>query len=289
MSVHGLDDYGFVVFIISPFVMGLVSGFVLGIGRTYDTISRAGTGVLGIVFCAAGLLAFAFEGAVCLAMAAPVALPLNILGVWVGSRLSEPRLRPPLLAIAILVIPLGLGADKAKGPFPIRPIVTAIEIDAPPEVVWQNVIDFELLPPPHERIFRLGIAYPVGARIEGRGVDAVRYCDFSTGPFVEPITVWDPPRRLAFDVSAQPDPMHEWSPYSRINAPHLAYGLKSHRGEFRLVELPGGRTLLQGTTWYEVRMSPHVYWRTWSDSLIGGIHRRVLTHVKRLSETTKAD
>jgi hypothetical protein len=36
----------------------------------------------------------------------------------------------------------------------------------------------------------------------------VRYCVFSTGPFVEPITVWEPGRRLGFDVAQQPPPMH---------------------------------------------------------------------------------
>ena len=78
--------------------------------------------------------------------------------------------------------------------------------------------------------------------------------------------------------------MHEWSPYRQVNAPHLKHGLKSHRGEFLLTALPGGRTRLQGTTWYEVRMSPHPYWRAWSDYLIRGIHLRVLRHVKQTSE-----
>ena len=38
---------------------------------------------------------------------------------------------------------------------------------------------------------RAGLAYPMRARIEGSGPGAVRYCEFSTGPFVEPIVTWD--------------------------------------------------------------------------------------------------
>jgi len=41
-----------------------------------------------------------------------------------------------------------------------------------------------------EPLFRLGFASPQYARIEGTGVGAIRYCVFSTGPFVEPITAW---------------------------------------------------------------------------------------------------
>jgi hypothetical protein len=61
--------------------------------------------------------------------------------------------------------------------------------------------------------------------------------------------------------------------------------LESKRGEFRLERLDGGRTRLTGTTWYKHNMWPATYWRIWSDFLIGRIHRRVLNHVKNLSET----
>lgn len=284
VSVYGLGDYGFLIFMSAPFFMGIVSGMVLGAGGPYDTLSRFSVSFFSIVLTAAVFMLFAMEGALCLAMAAPLAIPLNLLAIWIGCRMEESSRSGPLAMAALLTLPLALGADRGTDDFPVLPIVTTIEIDAPAEIVWRHVIDFEPLPPPKEAIFKIGIAHPIGARIEGRGVGAIRYCDFSTGPFVEPITVWDPPRRLAFDVTVQPDPMHEWSPYERIHAPHLEHGLQSLRGQFLLTPLPGGRTRLEGTTWYAVRMSPHAYWRAWSNYLIGGIHRRVLNHVKTLSE-----
>jgi hypothetical protein len=114
-------------------------------------------------------------------------------------------------------------------------------------------------------------------------IGAVRYCEFSTGPFVEPITAWEEARRLAFDVRSQPEPMHEWSPYQTLHAPHLLDGLQSRRGEFRLSALPGGRTRLEGTTWYTLDMFPQSYWTLWSDPLIASIHRRVLEHIDALA------
>lgn len=105
----------------------------------------------------------------------------------------------------ILALP-ALAAVERVPPSPLHEVASAIEIDAPPERVWPHVVGFAEPPPPSEWFFRLGIAYPRRARLEGQGAGAVRYCGFSTGAFVEPITVWDEPRRLAFDVVAQPPP-----------------------------------------------------------------------------------
>jgi hypothetical protein len=78
--------------------------------------------------------------------------------------------------------------------------------------------------------------------------------------------------------------MKEWSPYANIHPPHLENFLVSEGGQFKLIALPGGRTRLEGTTWYRHHMWPAEYWRIWSDAIIHRIHLRVLNHVKRLSE-----
>jgi hypothetical protein len=132
-------------------------------------------------------------------------------------------------------------------------------------------------------MFLTGIAYPIRAEIEGKGVGAVRNCIFSTGPFVEPITRWDEPNRLSFDVTSQPCPMKEWSPYN-IHPPHLDHHLISKKGEFRLIRLEGNRTRLEGSTWYSNNMWPNGYWGIWSDAVIHGIHLRVLDHIRTEAE-----
>jgi hypothetical protein len=162
-----------------------------------------------------------------------------------------------------------------------------VTVAAPPEVVWRHVVSFEPLAEPPQGILRLGVAYPLRADITGRGVGAVRRCEFTTGAFVEPITAWDEPRRLAFDVDSAPPALREWSPWPGMNPPHLDHYLRSRRGEFRLVALPGGRTRLEGTTWYTLDVHPAPYWRLWSDAIIGRIHIRVLRHVQRLAESER--
>lgn len=150
--------------------------------------------------------------------------------------------------------------------------------------MWRQVVAFSELPPAKEFVFRAGIAYPVRATLAGSGVGAVRRCEFSTGPFVEPITVWDENRHLAFDVVAQPHPMHELSPYRAIQPPHFDGFFHSERGEFRLSALPGGGTRLEGTTWYTQQLWPAAYWQVWSDYLLHAIHGRVLEHIRQEAE-----
>jgi len=101
---------------------------------------------------------------------------------------------------------------------------------------------------------------------------------------VEPIDVWDAPHRLGFSVTQNPAPLEEWTPYRRIHPPHLDGFLVSRHGQFSLMPLPGGRTRLEGTTWYSHSMWPAAYWQVWSDYIIHRIHLRVLNHVKELSE-----
>lgn len=129
----------------------------------------------------------------------------------------------------------------------------------------------------------MGIAYPIEARIEGHGVGATRYCTFSTGSFVEPITEWDAPNRLSFNVAENPPPMKELSIYEGIDAPHLHGHMVSHKGQFRLSQR-GNQVLLEGTTWYSNRILPEFYWSMISDELIHLIHLRVLNHIKSHTE-----
>lgn len=215
-------------------------------------------------------------------MAAPISIILALMGAILGYGLSEGLHTTQLVAI-LFFLPL-LAISEPKWEIPLREVATSIEIDAPSEKVWENVVGFSKLEEPNRWFFQLGIAYPVKARLEGEGIGAIRYCEFSTGPFVEPITLWEKPSRLGFSVIKQPPTMKEWSPYQVLNAPHLTEGLQSERGEFRLIPLEGGRTRLEGSTWYRLHMMPNGYWGMWGDWLIHEIHRRVLRHIKKQTE-----
>ncbi len=286
-GVNVLKTYGWGIFIGVPFVIGLFSVLIWSFHATAGFWESVGIAALSLILFAFALMAFAMEGAICIAMAVPIAFPITALGAGVGymiQRASHINTGGTLLAL-LLFLPLFMGAEWATLPVaPIFPVTTSIEVNAAPDEVWKNVVAFAQLPPPSEFIFRAGVAYPIRAEIVGNGVGACRYCIFSTGQFEEPITAWDAPTLLKFDVKNYPPPMKEWSPFANIHPPHLDHFLVSKGGEFRLIELQNGRTRLEGTTWYQHHMWPAPYWRLWSDAILHKIHLRVLNHVKHLSE-----
>ena len=287
VSVYALRAYGSTLFLATPFVLGLITCVLHGAAKPRKLEESMLASLLALVIIAVCLLAFASEGVICLVMAAPIAVMSNILGCLVAYTFLAARERRgrhigiPALAVMPLLF---LAEQQHPAERATHAVTTSVTIDADRETVWRNVVAFSEIPPPREMIFRVGIAYPLRARIEGTGVGATRHCTFSTGEFVEPITTWNAPALLAFDVTAQPDPLTELSPYGRIDAPHLHGYFNSQRGEFRLTELPGGRTLLAGTTWYVSHIEPDIYWRLWSDYLVHTIHRRVLNHIKAAAE-----
>jgi hypothetical protein len=289
-SVYGFKSYGAVLFFGTPVMMGMVAGFLYNRPLAHSTAATLKLGLIVMLVSGGVLLALAFEGLICLVMAVPIVMPMTLAGAVMGKWIAEAtNAAVGHLAALVLVLPLLAGAESLVGVVPEYEILTVVEVAAPPEAVWRRIVEFPDIPPPEDWFFRCGIACPLRARIEGTGVGAVRHCEFTTGDFVEPITVWDEPRRLAFDVVDQPDPMVELSPWRHVHPPHLHdRSLQSRRGEFRLVDLGAGRTRLEGRTWYVFDMHPQRYWTLWSDFTIHRIHRRVLDHIKRLAEADAA-
>ena len=278
LSVFVLGEYGGALFLGTPVMMGTVSGFLLNVRRPQSWLPNVVVGTLTVAICAGLLMLFALEGAICIAMAAPICLVMSLFGVALGRALAGVEGRRAVLASHVLLPAL---AVLEPPPTQERMVESRVVVAAPIDAVWDAVIGFGgvELPPPPEWYFNLGIAYPQRARIEGEGPGAVRYCEFSTGPFVEPIHTWSPPFHLGFDVTESPPTMHEWSPYAVVYAPHLDGVLKSRHGEFRLRELGDGTTELIGRTWYTFDMAPEPYWGLWSDAAISAIHDRVLRHI----------
>jgi uncharacterized membrane protein YhaH (DUF805 family) len=284
-----LRNYGWALFVGLPFLTPLLAVLLYSLHERRSLRACLGLANGVIALAGAGFLLFAMEGVICLIMAAPLAFAVGsaagAVGYFIQKTFWWPEDSTRLFCVALLAVPLAMAVEHAlPPPLPLLEVKSSVIVDAPPETVWRNVVTFSELPPPRELIFRLGVAYPVRATIYGQGVGAVRHCNFSTGPFVEPIQIWDEPRLLKFSVTHNPEPMQEWTPYRHVHPAHLDGYLESKGGQFRLVPLQDGRTLLEGTTWYHHRLWPAPYWQAWSDLIIHRIHLRVLNHVKQLSE-----
>jgi uncharacterized membrane protein YhaH (DUF805 family) len=283
-------NYGLSLFIALPFVMGYLAVWV-----HCRTQPRKMSDVLAVVsfsvlLAGAGITAIALEGLICLAMAAPIAWLLACFGGFLAYTIhNHPAVQRPAnatFAVLVFALPAMMGAEHfAPPPVPRYQVRTSIEIAAPPELVWKRIIAFPPLTDAKEWPFRLGIAYPIEARLKGEGLTADRECRFSTGNFKEPILAWEPGRHFAFAVAEDPLLMKETSPYGNIQVRHLQdHDFQPERADFVLIALPDGGTRLEGTTTYQNKMWPGAYWRLWTDAIVHSIHRRVFVHVKELSE-----
>ncbi len=289
LLVSQFESYGWGVFIGIPFFLGF--GTVLIYGR--ENLSRRresiGLALLSVSLFSLVIFILAVEGIICLTMAFPILLLLSSLGALLAYGLVDgsPTENTKSIFLPFLVIPIIGFSEISNSPEPhTTSVTTEIIIDAPKQEVWDQLVAFSEIDEPKDFIFSTGIAYPTHAEIEGTGVGAIRQCNFTTGAFIEPITVWDEPNLLEFSVLDQPPPMIENSPYGDLEVPHLDGYFLSHKGQFKLEELENGQTKLLGTTWYSHDIWPGFYWRLWSDFILHRIHFRVLNHIKLEAELT---
>ncbi len=282
-----VEIFGIALFVLLPLSVAVCSTVIGGYKNSVSKYDLRLDAYLTLTLYCVGLLIFAFEGLICLIMAAPFGIVFTWLGYLLGYQiLKQKKLTHQAggLILVLLSVPAVLSFEylHQEGE-DIRSVVTCIEINAAPDVVWKNLVEFPVMDEPEEFIFTSGIAYPISARIVGTGVGAMRYCNFSTGSFVEPITVWEESSLLKFDVIEQPEPMKELSPYD-IHPTHLNGHWVAKEGQFKLTPLANGRTQLEGTTWYTNRIKPDFYWTLWSDYIVHKIHLRVLEHIKTQCE-----
>ena len=280
----GSFTYGWTLFVVTPFLMGFISTLALAYRAPVALPDAFGVSILSVALLGGLLLALAVEGVVCMVMALPIAVLLAMTGAAIAY-LSQRKLaaRSPMMFLVLLgTTPFSATLEHAlQPPAELFSVTTSIDIPAPPDRVWRTVLQPAKLAPPSHPLLRSGIAYPLASHIEGVGLNATRYCDFSTGKLVEPVLIWREGRQLRFTVVSNPLPMQEWTPYAQIHPPHLEGFLASRQGEFRIEPLANGGTRLFATTWYQHHMWPAVYWRVWSDYIIHRVHDMVLENVRQ--------
>lgn len=287
LMVNYLGDYGWSLFVGIPFFMGFGSVLFYGYNNTLRFKDAITVALLSVLFFSLVIFIVAFEGIICLVMAFPIFAIVAFIGAAIGYAVhnSTQTVSMGVFIIPLFAIPVAGFIEHEGNPQPPTVnVFTEIIIDAPKQKVWNEVVVFSKIDEPSELIFKTGIAYPTHAEIDRKGVGAIRKCNFTTGCFIEPITIWDEPNLLEFGVLDQPPPMVEWSIYADLDIAHLDGYFKSVKGQFKLEELPNGQTRLIGTTWYHHDVWPSLYWKLWSDYILHKIHTRVLTHIKKKVE-----
>ena len=150
------------------------------------------------------------EAVLCVIVAAPIMLPCAIMGGVIMR--GAPRHGDGKLYVSVLaLLPLAVSPLEQLWSLPHETvsITDAIEIRASPEEVWKQIAS---VPPiarselPSQPIYLLDFPRPISAELDFQGVGARRRATFERDvSFFEEVTVWEPGKRLAFTIKADPD------------------------------------------------------------------------------------
>jgi len=229
------------------------------------------------------------EGAICLAMAAPLFYPLGLLGGFLTKYLRGGGPAGRLSVAMFVLAPALLLPFEQQEAYPTfeAAIVSEIEIEAPLDRVWANAIEVPDIRP-DEQIWTvtqnlLRVPRPMDARLVQRDGALVRDATWQGDiRFSEVITDWQVGRTVGwrFDIPerAADQLLDE---HLRLDAGYLQ--LRS--GRYTFVALSPTRTRVTLTTSYAARTPLNAYAKAWGALLLGDIHRNVLHVVRTRSES----
>lgn len=288
LSTLVFGRYGYGLFLISPFVVGFATAAVAN--RRHDIGAHGTTSLVLRTVAVAGvaLMAVALEGAVCLVMAAPIALPMVWLGGALGRGVAINWLNPARQTLAsVTILPAIMAGEVLLAPMVAFETRNVIAIAAPPARVWDAIVKMEHIDGPPPIGASLGIAYPLGATLVGEGVGATRLGAFSTGTAIERVTEWDAGRKLAFIVLQDVPSMRELSPYADLHVPHSTGYFSTRETSFELVARQDGRTDLIERTSHTLKLEPVLYWLPLAQVMVSQNNVRILQWIKRRAESTR--
>lgn len=151
------------------------------------------------------------EGLICIVMALPLFLLLGVAGGLFMGVICRLRNRPlrTMQSVAALPLLLALGEGLIPANDGIDRLQRSVYIAAPPEQVWQLILNPSDIRPEELRqglAYRIGVPYPVQARTSEGKVGGVRHSTWERGvSFDERISEWQPQRRIAWTYEFRPD------------------------------------------------------------------------------------
>lgn len=243
----------------------------------------------------AAVAALPWEGTICLVLAAPIFLTMSTVGgVIAGSAFrSKSRSVPPVLpSVVAALMPFFFAPVESRLPTPTRErtVTNEVLIDAPPEVVWRNLVRVPEIQP-SERAFSafhaIGIPRPLEASIDREGLGALRTARFAGGvTFEETITEWEGERRLGFDIAVDPDSIRSdvLDEHVRVGGPYFDV----LHGGFVLERAAGGRTRLVLSSRHRLSTRLNAYAGIFSDAIMRDLQVGICRVIKARSEATSS-
>lgn len=242
-----------------------------------------------------------WEGAFCLMFATPVFMIMSSVGGLLAKLAlllidRGPNRRGPgamknglTLLLLVLLTPLSSGFVESNilPPEAIHRVHTQIEIAAPTDVVWSEIIRVRRIDPSenHGLFYKLGFPKPLEATLSHEGVGGVRNASFEKGLlFIETVTEWQPQRLLSFRIQAD-------AHMTRLD-PHVVVGGQYFdvlQGTYEITPGPRPGTVTLHL-WSRFRLNTHFngYAGFLGDSLMRDIQNSILRVLKKRCEGTRS-
>ena len=282
----------------------LVSVFLIPLGacalavlvggiRGEGVVGRATAMALAVVtVLLVGSAVIFHEGAICLAMAAPIFYVVGALGGVAAALLRGTSGRRTSAAL-LVIWPAALMPVERQEAYPTMEaaVVTAVEIAAPAELVWRHAAEIRDIGA-GEQIRTLThdvlkIPRPVEARLIERNGERVRAAIWvGDVAFEEVVTEWRPPEALGWRFSipqAAADRLLD--AHLRLDAGYL----RLLAGGYRIEAVSPTQTRLTLTTSYAARTPLNAYAEVWGRILLGDVHRNILHIVRSRAEARAAE
>jgi hypothetical protein len=159
------------MFVASPFIIGAITAYIANRKRDLGTERTMLVVLMGTAIGGAALLAVALEGVVCIGLAAPLGFGVAVIGGLLGRAIAV-RLgsSPGQTMGAIALVPLIFVSESLMPTTTRFDTQQAIEINAPPAVVWQSIIRMDMRDEPVALSAgpRLSAGWRSGGRRRGR-------------------------------------------------------------------------------------------------------------------------
>lgn len=247
-----------------------------------------GAPVLSVTLMMAILMLFAWEGAICVLMALPIAWVFGAIGGVLGGLSVRFTRAAGKTTACVAMLPFILAPLEARltAPTETRIVASEILIHAPATTVWQNIERVPAIAPNELQetwAQRIGFPRPIEATLSYEGVGGVRHASFERGlMFIETVTAWEPEKRLAFGIKADT----EHIPTTTLDE-HVTIGGRYFDvldGEYRLEPLANGDTLLHLTSHQRLSTDFNGYAGLWTDAVMQNLQTSILAVIQHRCE-----
>jgi hypothetical protein len=227
-----------------------------------------------------------WEGIICLTMLLPVAMAMAVVGGALGLVCAQRFGRTPMLCVAVLPFVVAAVEQWAGPALEVREVATSIAIQSSAATVWREIERVAPIGVEEQRFSwsqKIGFPRPIEATLSGTGVGAVRHATFAGGVlFIETVTLWEPERRLGFDIRADTVniPPHTLDEHVTIGGRYF----DALHGEYRIEERPDGGIVLHLASQHRLSTTFNFYARLWTDAVMRDIQENILYVIRNRCE-----